>query len=116
MVVEQANLRRAREGRRGGSQRQLPDGPVELLDPLPVAEILEEGAWGPEILGANREVAGIGEIALDPGGEQLDLAGRDDAAQDRRPFAAEALDRFGGDRRGGLGHGGYGTSRPSHPR
>ena len=101
---------------RGGSQRQLPDRAVELLDPLPVAEVLEEGAGGAGILGANREVAGIGEIALDPGREQLDLVGLDDAAQDDRPIAAEALDRFGSDRRGGLGHGGYGTSRPSHPR
>ena len=119
VVVEQPDLRgageRCRRWRRAATRDHRA---LELRDPLPVAEVLEEGAGRTGLLGADRQLARRGQVALDPGGQQLDLVrarGRREGRPLRRGGSAlrvREADRFVVQARAPAA----GSSRPSHPR
>ena len=73
--------------------RRVADEPLVLGDPVPVAEVLEEpaGVVGPA--GDDAARAGVGEVALDAGGDQGDLVGRERAAHAHGAVAAVVVDQ-----------------------
>src|SRR5581483_2994388 len=66
VVVEQAHLPRAHQLARDLGRRRVPDELLELRDPLPVAEVLEEAARIVRPRGDARPLARLGQVALDP--------------------------------------------------
>jgi hypothetical protein len=110
--VEEAHVTRSHQlagDRRGG---RLPDELLELGDPLPVAEVLEEAAGivGPR--SDERPLARLGEVPLDAALEQRDVLCGERAADADGAVAPEVLVQAQSTRSGA---GKAGTCAPGEP-
>jgi hypothetical protein len=91
VVVEEAHLTRPHQLARDRSRRRAPNELLELRDPLPVAEVLEEAAGVVGARGDERPLARLREVALDSALDERHVLRTECTADADRAGAPEVL-------------------------